>query len=52
MFLFELHPHVVEDETIYVGLFFEDFGQGLATTMSCLGVDADEDGVGSHMAFL
>ena len=35
-----------------IDALFEDFGQGLATTMSCLGVDADEDGGGAHMAFL
>lgn len=52
MLLFELHPHVVEDERVDVCLLFKDFGEGLAATMTCLGVNADKDGSGSGMALL
>ena len=46
------HPHVVEDERVDVGLFFQYLGQGLATTVTSLGVDADEDGVGTLVTLL
>ena len=39
-----LQSHVVKNEAVDVGLLFKSFRQGLASTMTGFGVDANERG--------
>ena len=37
--------HVIKDERVNISLFFQDLGNRLATSVTCLGVDADNLGL-------
>lgn len=50
--LFELESHVVEYETVDVSLFLEHLGEGLAATVTSLGVNADENRILSSVTLL
>ena len=54
LFLFSriAQSHIIEDERVNVGLFLEDFCEGLATTMTSLGVDADQYGIAAFVTLL
>ena len=50
--LLKLLTHIVEDESVDIGLFLKHFCQRLATSVTSLGVDADEHRIVALMALL
>ena len=46
------YTHIVEDETVDVGLFLQYLGKWLAATVPRLGIDADEYGIWPRLALL
>ena len=52
MSVFELHTQVIHDKSVNIGLFFQHFTHGFASSMSGFAVDADNGGIRSIVARL